>query len=147
MNDLTAKFCFQHHAKSAKFVKFLLGLRGLGELCVRIKLGFALMCVFSSAVAAETPRRLFDEMPAQKAERLSWWTHDRFGMFIHFGLYSLRARGEWQKMHEQVSEEKYDDYFKNFNPDLFDAKEWAKCAKAAGMKYAVLISVIEVILK
>ena len=59
-------------------------------------------------------------------------------MFIHFGLYSLRARGEWQKMHEQVSEEKYDDYFKNFNPDLFDAKEWAKYAKAAGMKYAVL---------
>ena len=91
-----------------------------------------------STIAYSSPRHLFAETPAEKTERLSWWTHDRFGMFIHFGLYSLRARGEWQKMREQVSEEKYDDYFKNFNPDLFDAKEWAKCAKAAGMKYAVL---------
>ena len=92
----------------------------------------------TSTFAYSSPRRLFAETPAQKAERLSWWTHDRFGMFIHFGLYSLRARGEWQKMHERVSEEKYGDYFRNFNPDLFDAKEWARCAKAAGMKYAVL---------
>ncbi len=68
----------------------------------------------------------------------SWLIHDRFGMFIHFGLYSLPARHEWIKTMEKIPDSKYDVYFKHFNPDLFDAKDWAKKAKAAGMKYAIL---------
>ncbi|MBQ9761418.1 MAG: alpha-L-fucosidase [Clostridia bacterium] len=67
-----------------------------------------------------------------------WFVHDRFGMFIHFGLYALPARHEWIKTREFISEEKYQKYFEHFNPDLLDAREWAKKAKAAGMKYAVL---------
>lgn len=67
-----------------------------------------------------------------------WFMHDRFGMFIHFGTYSLTGRHEWTKKIELTSEEKYQKYFKYFNPDLFDAKEWARKAKEAGMKYAVL---------
>ena len=59
-------------------------------------------------------------------------------MFIHFGLYALPARHEWIKSKERITEEKYQKYFDNFNPDLFDAREWAKQAKKAGMKYAVL---------
>ncbi len=68
----------------------------------------------------------------------NWFRTDRFGMFIHFGLYSMPARHEWIKFREAISEEKYDQYFKYFNPDLFDAREWARQARAAGMKYAVL---------
>ena len=68
----------------------------------------------------------------------AWFTHDRFGMFIHWGLYSMPARPEWVKHHECIPEEKYDQYFKYFNPDLYDPKEWARQAKAAGMKYVVL---------
>ena len=108
---------------------------------VLLTLGICIFAYFhnsTTAYSAETPRRLFDETPAQKAERLSWWTHDRFGMFIHFGLYSIPARGEWIKKIETIPEAKYDEYFKTFNPDLFDAKAWAKAAKDAGMKYAVL---------
>ena len=67
-----------------------------------------------------------------------WFRHDRFGMFIHFGLYSMPARHEWFKSRSKVSEEHYDLYFKHFNPDLYDPREWARKAKAAGMKYAVL---------
>ena len=67
-----------------------------------------------------------------------WFVHDRFGMFIHFGLYAMPARHEWIKTFEEIDDEKYDKYFKYFNPDLFDAKVWAKKAKEAGMKYAVL---------
>ncbi|MBQ4518013.1 MAG: alpha-L-fucosidase [Clostridia bacterium] len=67
-----------------------------------------------------------------------WFMHDRFGMFIHFGLFSMPARNEWIKTLEFIPEDKYQKYFDNFNPDLFDAKEWAKKAKEAGMKYAVL---------
>ena len=68
----------------------------------------------------------------------AWFTRDRFGMFIHFGLYAMPARHEWIKNFERIPEAKYDKYFKYFNPDLFDAREWARQAKAAGMKYAVL---------
>ena len=68
----------------------------------------------------------------------AWFTHDRFGMFIHFGLYALPARHEWVKSAEEISEEKYDTYFRHFNPDLCDPREWARQAKTAGMKYAVM---------
>ena len=68
----------------------------------------------------------------------SWFTADRFGMFIHFGLFAMPARHEWIKSIECTTEEKYNKYFKYFNPDLYDPKEWARQAKAAGMKYAVL---------
>ncbi len=67
-----------------------------------------------------------------------WFRHDRFGMFIHFGLYSLPARWEWMQSYEFTKKEDYQKYFDHFDPDLFDAKEWARQAKAAGMKYAVL---------
>ena len=70
--------------------------------------------------------------------KTDWFYHDRFGMFIHFGIYAMAARHEWVKKRERMSEEHYDKYFKFFNPDLLDAREWARRAKEAGMKYAVL---------
>ncbi len=68
----------------------------------------------------------------------AWFTHDRFGMFIHWGLYALPARHEWVKNHERTTDEIYDRYFKHFDPDLYSPREWARAAKNAGMKYAVL---------
>lgn len=67
-----------------------------------------------------------------------WFMADRFGMFIHWGLYALPGRHEWIKYREKISEEKYAKYFKYFNPDLYDPKEWALMAKEAGMKYVVI---------
>ncbi|MGB9642036.1 MAG: alpha-L-fucosidase [Candidatus Ratteibacteria bacterium] len=67
-----------------------------------------------------------------------WFVHDRFGMFIHWGLYALPARHEWVKHREEIPDEKYDIYFKHFNPDLFDPAQWAKTARQAGMKYVVI---------
>jgi len=67
-----------------------------------------------------------------------WFLKDRFGMFIHWGLYSMPARHEWIKTREKIPEDHYDLYFKHFDPDLYDPKDWAKRAREAGMKYAVL---------
>lgn len=67
----------------------------------------------------------------------AWFVHDRFGMFIHFGLYSLPARHEWIRYNEEIPTEDYQKYFDHFDPDLYDPKEWARQAKAAGMRYAV----------
>lgn len=67
-----------------------------------------------------------------------WFVHDRFGLFIHFGLYAEAARHEWMKSREQLSNEDYQKYFDHFDPDLYDPKAWAKDAKQAGMKYFVI---------
>ena len=83
-------------------------------------------------------QKLFKEPEEQKKERMAWWTNDRFGMFIHWGLYALPARHEWVKNQERITNEDYQKYFDNFNPDLYNPREWAKMAKAAGMKYAVI---------
>lgn len=83
-------------------------------------------------------KKIWDETEDEKTERLSWWTEARFGMFIHWGLYAQAARHEWVKKRERISDEDYQKYFELFNPDLFDPADWAKKAKAAGMKYAVI---------
>ena len=51
------------------------------------------------------------ETPAQKEARMAWWTHDRFGMFIHWGIYALPARHEWVKRNERIKDEDYAKYF------------------------------------
>lgn len=69
----------------------------------------------------------------------SWFVQDRFGMFIHWGLYSMPARHEWVRCNEQISNEEYDKkYFKRFDPDLYDPEAWAQAASEAGMKYFVI---------
>ena len=87
---------------------------------------------------AFSQKKIWDETQEEKTERMKWWTDARFGMFIHWGLYAQAARHEWVKKNERISDEDYQKYFEIFNPDLFDPTEWAKKAKAAGMKYAVI---------
>jgi alpha-L-fucosidase len=64
--------------------------------------------------------------------------NDRLGMFIHFGLYALAGRHEWVQNRERIHPDTYAKYFEHFDPDLFDAADWARRCKQAGMKYAVL---------
>ncbi len=76
--------------------------------------------------------------PSPSPAALDWFIHDRFGMFIHWGLYSLPARHEWVRNFEKISDEDYRKYFDHFDPDLYDPRVWAQEAKNAGMKYAVI---------
>jgi alpha-L-fucosidase len=77
------------------------------------------------------------DLPPSNAE-LDWFVRDRFGLFIHWGLYSLPARHEWVRNREKISNEAYQKYFDHFDPDLYDPRVWAAEAKNAGMKYAVI---------
>lgn len=67
-----------------------------------------------------------------------WFVQDRFGMFIHWGLYALAARHEWMKHNEKRSNAEYQQYFDHFDPDLYDPAVWAREAANAGMKYFVV---------
>jgi alpha-L-fucosidase len=70
--------------------------------------------------------------------RMQWWHEARFGMFIHFGLYSVLGRHEWAMEQEGIPVAEYQQLAKQFNPKPHAARAWAKLAKAAGMKYMVM---------
>jgi alpha-L-fucosidase len=76
--------------------------------------------------------------PAPTQGDTSWFVQDRFGLFIHWGLYALPARHEWVKSNEKMSSAQYEKYFKHFDPDLYDPNVWAAAAADAGMKYFVV---------
>ncbi len=82
--------------------------------------------------------------------RMDWWREARFGMFIHWGLYAIPAGvwngrevpgvGEWIMYHGQISPKDYEPLAARFNPVKFDAREWARLAREAGMRYLVITS-------
>ncbi|MEG1925453.1 MAG: alpha-L-fucosidase [Ruthenibacterium sp.] len=71
-------------------------------------------------------------------KRTQWFCENRFGLFVHWGLYAIPGRGEWSMSHEKTPVKAYEQYFSQFNPSNYVPTEWAKAAKQAGMKYAVL---------
>ncbi|HTD93040.1 MAG TPA: alpha-L-fucosidase, partial [Chitinophagaceae bacterium] len=83
-----------------------------------------------------------------KNDRMEWWREARFGMFIHWGVYSVPAGtyngqkinriGEWIMNRGKIPVAEYQQFAKQFNPVKFDADAWVKMAKNAGMKYIVI---------
>jgi alpha-L-fucosidase len=81
-------------------------------------------------------------------DRMDWWRQARFGLFIHWGLYAIPAgewngetwHAEWIRTTAQIPLTTYDDFVGQFNPVRFNAEEWVKMAKDAGMKYIVITS-------
>jgi alpha-L-fucosidase len=77
---------------------------------------------------------------ADRARRMKWWHEARFGMFIHWGLYSTLGRHEWAMEEEGIPVTEYEQLAKRFQPAPNAARAWAKLAKAAGQKYMVMTS-------
>ena len=93
---------------------------------------------------------LVDETPAEFDARMEWFREAKFGMFIHWGLYSVaagewdgkpvRGIGEWIQSNARITVEDYAPLQQRFNPVQFDARRWVEIAKNAGMKYIVITS-------
>jgi alpha-L-fucosidase len=106
------------------------------------KVMLALVCVTSLCHAAETKQ--------ERDARMAWWRDAKFGMFIHWGVYSVPAGfyhdkpvggiGEWIMNTGKIPVAEYQSYAKQFNPVKFDADKWVGIAKKAGMKYIVITS-------
>ena len=77
---------------------------------------------------------------ADRTRRMQWWHEARFGMFIHWGLYSVLGRHEWAMEEEGIPVSEYEQLAKRFQPKPNSAQAWAKLAKAAGQKYMVMTS-------
>jgi len=89
-----------------------------------------------------------DETHEAYEARMQWWADARFGLFIHWGLYAILAGewqgetgyGEWIRHSAKIPLEEYDRLANRFNPVKFDAGQWVRMAKEAGMKYIVITS-------
>ena len=71
-------------------------------------------------------------------EHMKWWVDARFGMFIHWGVYSIPSRGEWVLYQEHMTNDEYARLADEFDPRSYRPAEWVKLAADAGMKYVVL---------
>ena len=74
------------------------------------------------------------------ARGVEWFRESRFGMFIHWGLYSILARGEWVMHFDRIEPVEYEKLAPRFNPTLFNADEWVRLADEAGQRYIVITS-------
>jgi alpha-L-fucosidase len=118
----------------------------LAAIALTPSLLFAVDPPAATAKAAENNH----ETKAQRDARMQWWREARFGMFIHWGLYSVPAGtyhgrriggiGEWIMNDAEIPVAEYAGYAKKFNPVKFNADEWVSIAKNAGMKYIVITS-------
>ena len=93
-----------------------------------------------AAQATETPAEIAadQKQAATRAERMQWWHEAKFGMFIHWGLYSVIGQHEWAKEVEGVPIPQYEILAKHFKPKPNAARDWARLAKAAGQRYMVM---------
>ena len=105
--------------------------------------------VFGNGLSAQTTQKDFtQETQAERDARMTWFREARFGMFIHWGVYSVPAGewngktgyGEWFMEETKMPVSQYEKFAKQFNPVKFDAKAWVRTAKKAGMKYIVITS-------
>ena len=79
-----------------------------------------------------------ESLAKTRDRRMQWWREARFGLFVHFGLYTALGRNEWAMAFESHPVEEYEKLAVTFNPKEGAPREWAKLAKDAGMKYMVM---------
>jgi alpha-L-fucosidase len=134
----------------AHFEEKMKNKKGLSRsivLAVCAKVFAATFAYAGNETSADT-NSIIKESATQRDARMKWWREARFGLFIHWGLYSIPA-GEWQgktnygewileETHMPVSQ--YEKFAEQFNPVKFDASTWVRAAKAAGIKYIVITS-------
>ena len=91
-------------------------------------------------LAAAAPALADESASTHSAARLQWWRDAKFGLFITWGLYAIPGRGEWVQWNEQIPVNEYAQLADQFAPTNFTPASWAALARAAGMKYTVLVT-------
>lgn len=111
-------------------------------------LGDSMIAMLPRGISRREYLRVVSAVPAAAAlqtsteedreRRMKWWRQARFGMFIHWGLYSVLGRHEWVMENEGIPVAEYEQLARQFRPKPWPARDWAALAKKAGMKYMVM---------
>ena len=115
---------------------FLKGLGAAGALALSTSSASATGLQSGDAPAGSST--IAQKMAATRAQRMAWWHEAKFGMFIHWGLYSVIGQHEWALEVEGVPIPQYELLAKHFTPKPNAARDWARLAKRAGQKYMVM---------
>jgi alpha-L-fucosidase len=108
---------------------------------IRLITALALCLLVLGLAAGPAPKpRSGDQASAPAADRLQWFREAKFGLFIHWGVYSMIGREEWARQLLQIPLKDYQYYADNFDPVDFDPDAWADLAKAAGVRYVIITS-------
>src|SRR5512136_2769391 len=99
----------------------------------------AIALVLSGTRSRPEARQAGDVPPERLAAR-EWFRDAKFGMFIHWGVYSQLGQGEWVMENRSIPVDAYEWLASAFNPVKFDAHAWVAAAKAAGVKYITITS-------
>ncbi|MGC8743734.1 MAG: alpha-L-fucosidase [Verrucomicrobiia bacterium] len=120
------------------------------KLFTTITISAAVAAVAVNILAQENPDPYANETKEQRDARMKWWREAKFGMFIHWGVYSVPAGtykgkriggiGEWIMHNAKIPVAEYRAFAKQFNPVKYNPDDWVKLAKEAGMKYIVITS-------
>jgi alpha-L-fucosidase len=113
-------------------------LKGTGASLAMLGLSNAQAQQGGAAPASPTDAAGTSLQDQTRAQRMEWWHAARFGMFVHFGVYSTIARHEWVMEDEAIPIGQYTAHAATFRPAPHSPRAWAKLAKAAGMKYMVM---------
>jgi alpha-L-fucosidase len=112
------------------------------------KVLLVLVFAHNNLFAQAQKSNFLSETPSQREQRMRWWKDARFGLFIHWGLYAVPAgewkgetnHAEWIRTTAKIPIHEYEKFVQQFNPVKFNAEDWVKLAKEAGMKYIVITS-------
>jgi alpha-L-fucosidase len=98
--------------------------------------------VLSGALVAHTPLGAQQDthIPPERIAAREWFRDAKFGMFIHWGVYSLLGQGEWVMQNRGITVDRYEWLASTFNPVKFDARQWVALAKRAGVRYITITS-------
>ncbi len=105
---------------------------------VRASLLIAAVAASQLAVAGSARAQNGEQVPAERLAAREWFRDARFGMFIHWGVYSQLGQGEWVMENRGIPVDTYEWLASAFNPVKFDAHAWVATAKAAGVRYITI---------
>jgi alpha-L-fucosidase len=106
------------------------------DLLVSSASAVATSAIVPRALAASAQNPASED--ADRVRRMQWWHDARFGMFIHWGLYSVLGRHEWVMENEGIPVTEYEQLAQRFQPKPNAARDWARLARAGGQKYMVM---------
>ena len=107
--------------------KFRDGVKMMGNMSLRILRAIMVFLVTFSVAYTKTPE-----------ERITWWQEARFGMFIHWGVYSIPERGEWLLYQEHIPFNEYKLLADQFTAKNYNPADWVALAQESGMKYMII---------
>lgn len=103
---------------------------------------FSITLISTSNLYSQNNKKLAKRSVSETGldKTMEWYRDAKFGMFIHWGLYSVAGKAEWFRYNQNIPDDEYRSIANQFNPTEFDAESWVLAAKSSGMKWITIVA-------